>query len=382
MSSTAIRPFRVEIPQAELDDLADRLRRVRWPAELAGTGDTYGVPADRVRRLVAYWLDGFDWRAVEARLNAYPQFVTEIDGEDIHFLHVRSSRPDATPLVLTHGWPGTVLEYLDVIPLLTEPEAADDPAFHLVIPSLPGFGFSGPTRSPGWGRGTRPRRGPSSCGRLGYERYGAVGNDAGSMVSPEIGRVDREHAVGVHVTQLFSFPSGDPAEFEKLTEDDHAALAHLQWFMDNKFAFNVLHSQQPQTVAFALADSPAGLLGWHLQLLGESLDDDFVLANVAIYWFTGTAASAIRFYYEDAHAPAPEQTGPTTTPTGLAMFAGDFRSIRTFAERDHAGIVSWNSYDPGMPSGGAQDAAGHYAAHEAPALLVGDVRRFFAQLTA
>jgi hypothetical protein len=217
--------------------------------------------------------------------------------------------------------------------------------------------------------------------RLGYERYGAVGNDAGSLVSPEIGRIDPEHVVGVHVTQLYSFPSGDPAEFEKLTEDDHAALAHLQWFMDNKFAFNVLHSQQPQTVAFALADSPAGLLGWHLQLMGESLDDDFVLANVAIYWFTGTAASAIRFYYEDAHAPAADHAGPTAAPTGLAMFAGDFRSIRTFAERDHAAIVSWNSYDPGLAAGGAKDAAGHYAAHEAPEILVGDIRRFFAGLT-
>jgi epoxide hydrolase len=380
MSSPAVRPFRVEIPQADLDDLADRLRRTQWPAELPGTGDTYGVPVARVRDLVAYWLDGFDWRAVEARLNSYPQFVTEIDGEDIHFLHVRSSRPDATPLVLTHGWPGTVVEYLDVIAPLTEPESAADPAFHVVIPSLPGFGFSGPTRSPGWGTKRTAKAWAELMHRLGYERYGAAGNDAGSMVSPEIGRIDGEHVVGVHVTQLFSFPSGDPAEFEKLTEDDHAALAHLQWFMDHKFAFNVLHSQQPQTVAFALADSPAGLLGWLLQLFGESLDRDFVLANVAIHWLTGTAASAIRFYYEDAHAPAADPAGPTTTPTGLAMFAGDFRSIRTFAERDHAGIVSWNSYDPGLATGGAQDAGGHYAAHEATDLLVRDIRGFFASL--
>jgi pimeloyl-ACP methyl ester carboxylesterase len=380
VSRTDIRPFRIEVPQAALDDLADRLRRAQWPAELSGTGDAYGVATARVRDLAAYWVDGFDWRAVEARLNAHPQFVTEIDGEDIHFLHVRSSREDATPLVLTHGWPGTVVEYLDVIGPLTEPRSADDPAFHVVIPSLPGFGFSGPTRSQGWGTKRTARAWVELMHRLGYDRYGAVGNDAGSMVSPEIGRIDAEHVVGVHVTQLFSFPSADPAEFEKLTEEDHAALAHLQWFMDNKFAFNVLHSQQPQTLAFALADSPVGLLGWHLQLLGESLDRDFVLANVAIYWLTGTAASAIRFYYEDAHAPDEEPGGPTTTPTGLAMFTGDFRSIRTFAERDHAAIVSWNAYDPGLSTGGAQDAAGHYAAHEATDLLVNDMRQFFADL--
>jgi hypothetical protein len=200
------------------------------------------------------------------------------------------------------------------------------------------------------------------------------------MISPEIGRIDGEHVVGVHVTQFFSFPSGDPAEFEKLTEADHAALAHLQSFLDTKFAFNVLHSQQPQTLAFALADSPVGLLAWNAQLMGESLDPDFVLANVAIYWLTGTAASAIRFYYEDAHLAEEPAAEPTVAPTGLAMFAGDFQSIRAFAGRDHANIVSWNSYDPGLPAGGRQDAPGHYAAHEATDLLVGDIRRFFAQL--
>jgi epoxide hydrolase len=380
MTGTAIRPYRVEIPQVALDDLADRLRRTLWPDELPGVGDSYGVPEDRVRSLARYWLEEFDWRALEARLNAHPQFVTTIDGEDIHFLHVRSSRPDATPLVLTHGWPGTVVEYLDVIAPLTEPESPADPAFHLVIPSLPGFGFSGPTRSTGWNRFRTARAWAELMARLGYERYGAVGNDAGSMISPELGRIDGEHVVGVHVTQLFSFPSGDPAEFDKLTADDHAALAHLQWFMDHKFAFNTLHSQQPQTLAYALADSPVGLLGWNAQLFGESLDPDFVLANVAIHWLTGTAGSAIRFYYEDAHTEE-QPSGPTSTPTGLAMFAGDFRSIRAFAERDHGSIVSWNSYDPGLPAGGPADAAGHYAAHEATDLLVGDLRRFFASLT-
>ncbi len=377
MTGTDIRPFRAEIPQAALDDLAGRLRQTIWPADLPGTGDTYGQATGRIQALVRYWLDRFDWRAVEARLNALPQFVTEIDGEQIHFLHIRSGRPGATPLILTHGWPGSVLEYLDLIGPLTAPPGPGQPAFDLVIPSLPGFGFSGPARSPGWNRYRTARAWAELMRRLGYRRYGAVGNDAGSMISPELGRVDSGHVIGVHVTQLFSFPSGDPAEFASLSEADQAALAHLQWFYDHKFSFNVVQSQQPQTLAFALADSPAGLLAWHAQLFGETLDEDFILANVALYWLTGTAGSAIRFYYEDAHAEAPP-TGPTTVPTGLAMFAGDFQSIRAFAERDHANIVSWHSYGQGIPR--QRDAAGHYAAHEATGVLADDIRQFFLTL--
>jgi pimeloyl-ACP methyl ester carboxylesterase len=381
MTNTAIRPFRVDVPQAALEDLTARLRKALWPHELPGVADSYGVPKQRVRNLADYWLSEFDWRAFEARLNSYPQFVTELDGEDIHFLHVRSSRTDATPLVLTHGWPGSIVEYLDVIAPLTEPESADRPAFHLVIPSLPGFGFSGPTRSTGWDRHRTARAWVELMHRLGYQRYGAVGNDGGSMISPEIGRIDPERVVGVHVTQIFSFPSGDPAEFEGLDETDMAALKHLEWFYANKFSFNALHSQQPQTLAFALADSPVGLLGWNAQLFGESLDKEFIVANVAIYWLTGTAGSSIRFYYEDAHT-AEHPAEPTTTPTGLAMFAGDFQSIRRFAERDHTNIISWNSYDTSTSEHtGANDAAGHYAAHEAPEVLVADIRQFYAQLT-
>jgi pimeloyl-ACP methyl ester carboxylesterase len=369
---TEIRPFRVEIPQADVEDLRTRLRRALWPSELPGVGDSYGVPRSRVEELAAYWLEKFDWRAVEARLNAHPQFVTEIDGETIHFLHIRSADPDATPLILTHGWPGSVVEYLDVI----EPLSA---SFHLVIPSLPGFGFSGPTRSTGWNRYRTARAWNELMSRLGYERFGAAGNDAGSMIAPEQGRNAPERVIGVHVTQLFSFPSGDPAEFAALNETDHKALAKLQWFYDNLMSFNVLQSQQPQTLAFALADSPVGLLAWNSQLFGASLDPEFILANVSIYWFTNTAASAARFYYEDAHTTE-QPTGPTTVPTGLAMFAGDFESIRPFADRDHTRIVSWHAYDTGRPSAGSRDAGGHYAAHEATDLLVNDIHEFFAAL--
>lgn len=374
-----VTPFRIDVPQARLDDLAARLRNALYPDELPGVGDAYGVPGDRVRALAEYWLDEFDWRAVEAELNSYPQFTTEIEGQTIHFLHIRSSRPDATPVILTHGWPGSVLEYLDVIAPLTEPDSPEAPAFHVVIPSLPGFGFSGPTRDTGWNRYRTARAWAELMARLGYERYGAIGNDGGSMVSPEIGRIAPDRVIGVHVTQLFSFPSGDPVEFEGLSEADMAALGHLQWFHENKMAFNTLHSQQPQTLAYALADSPVGLLGWNAQLFGETLDPRFVIANVALYWLTGTAGSSLRFYYEDAHT-AEEPTTPTTVPTGLAMFAGDFQSIRRFAERDHRNIVSWNSYGTPTSEGSANDAGGHYAAHEAPKVLVDDIRQFFAGL--
>jgi len=375
-----ISPFQIEIDQADLDMLNRRLRRALWPSELPAVGDSYGQPGSRIRELVRYWLEEFDWRATESRLNSHPQFTADIDGEQIHFLHVRSARPDATPLILTHGWPGSVVEYLDVIRPLTAPASPAEPAFHLVIPSLPGFGFSGPTHSTGWNQFRTARAWATLMQRLGYDRYGAVGNDAGSMVSPQLGRVDPEHVIGVHVTQLFSFPSGDPAEFEGMTEADMAAMAHLQWFYENKFSFNALHSQQPQTLAYSLADSPIGLLAWNSQLFGESLDPEFIVANVAIYWLTGTSGSAIRFYYEDAHAGEAPRT-PTTVPIGLAMFAGDFQSIRRFAERDHANIVSWHAYGTTDDRRPQTDAAGHYAAHEATDVLVADIREFFARLT-
>ena len=376
MTDTAIRPYRIDIPQSDLDDLHDRLARTRWTDPAPDDG--YGVDLGYVRRLAEHWRTGYDWRAWEARLNAYPQFMTEIDGQDIHFLHVRSPEPDAFPLVLTHGWPGSIVEFLDLIGPLSDPRAhGGDPtdAFHLVIPSIPGFGFSGVTTDPGWGTVRVARAWSELMRRLGYGRYGAHGNDGGSLISPELGRVDTDHVAGVHVTQIFSFPSGDPAEFADLSTEDAAALQTLQWFYENKFSFNQLHSQQPQTLAHALADSPAGLLAWNSQLFtpdttgAKGLDDDFVLTNISIYWFTNTAGSSIRFYYENAKAQA--ATEPTTTPIGLASFAGDFQSMRRFAQRDHHNITQWHTYDaPG----------GHYAAHVEPELMAEDIAGFFRAL--
>ncbi|NUP45858.1 MAG: epoxide hydrolase [Catenulispora sp.] len=358
-----IRPYRVEIAQSAIDDLNDRLDRARWTDTIEGADGEYGTAVSRVRRLAEYWRNGFDWRAYEARLNAYPQFLTEIDGQDIHFLHVRAQAPNGTALLLTHGWPGSQAEYLDVVDPLT---AA---GFDLVIPSIPGYGFAGPTTARGWNLHRTARAWVELMARLGYERYGAVGNDGGSMISPEVGRLDPEHVVGVHVTQLFSFPSGDPAELEALTDDEKKAVQTLQWFWENMGAFNQLQSQQPQTLAHALADSPIGLLGWNIQLLPENLDDDFVLANVATYWLTGTAGSSIRFYREMA-LDRERADGPTTVPTALAGSANDFYGIRRFAERDHANIMRWNVYE----------TPGHYTAHQAPEVLVRDVVEFFDSL--
>jgi epoxide hydrolase len=373
MTETDIAPFRIEIPQSALDDLQARLERTRWPDELPGAGWDYGVPLQYVRRLADRWRDGYDWRTWEARLNELPQCTTTIDGQNVHFIHVRSPEPDALPLIATHGWPGSIVEYIDVIGPLTDPashggDRAD--SFDLVVPSLPGYGFSGPTREAGWSNQRIAAAWAELMRRLGYSRYGAVGNDAGSMISPELGRIDGEHVVGVHVTQLFSFPSGDPAELADLTPEEQQELETLQWFYENKSSFNTLMAQQPQTLAYALLDSPVGLLAWNAQLLGEDLDDDFALTNVMLYWLTETAASAARLYYENARAPHP--TEPTTVPIGLAAFGGDFSGIRRFAERDHSNIVHWSVFDRG----------GHFAAHKVPDLLVGDVRSFFRALRA
>ena len=311
-----------------------------------------------IRSLADHWQTAYDWRSLEARLNSYPQFTTEIDGQNVHFLHVRSPEPNAFPLIVTHGWPGSIVEFLDVIGPLSDPRAhGGDPAvaFDLVIPSIPGYGFSGPTREPGWNNYRIAAAWVELMRRLGYERYGAVGNDAGSLISPEVGRLDPEHVIGVHVTQIFSFPSGDPAEFAGMTEEEQSELGTLQWFVENKMSFNTLMAQQPQTLGYAISDSPLGLLAWNGQLLGEDLDPDFAISNVMLYWLTGTGTSAARLYYENAHVTE-RPTGPTTVPLALAGFGGDFSGIRRFAERDHANIVRWTMFDHG----------GHFAAHKAP----------------
>ena len=377
MDVSTIEPFHIDIPQADLDDLRERLARTRWTPDMPGGGWKYGLASDYLKELAEYWRSGYDWRKQEAVLNEFPQFTTVIDGQRVHFMHVRSPEPGALPLVLTPDWPGSVVEFLDVIGPLTDPRShGADPAdaFDLVIPSIPGFAFSGPTKEPGWNRHRVAAAWVTLMHRLGYDRYGAHGGGGGSYISPEVGRQDAEHVVGVHVTQLFSFPSGDPAEFAKLSDEDRAALEFLQFFFEERMGFNKIMSTRPLTLAHALADSPVGQLAWNAELFnnwdgarpaGDPVDPDYILTNVMLYWLTDTAGSAAQLYYEDAHSEHP--TTPTTTPIGLAGFANDFRSMRPFAERDHANIIHWKTYDCG----------GHYAAREAPDVLAADIREFF-----
>jgi pimeloyl-ACP methyl ester carboxylesterase len=374
-NDTALRPYRTDFPQADLDDLVERLGRTRWPDELPGAGWEYGVPLGWVKEVAEYWRTAYDWRAQEARLNAHPQYVTGIDGADVHFLHVRSPEPDALPLVLTHGWPGSVLEFLDMIGPLTDPRAhGGDPAdaFHVVVPSLPGFGLSGPTREAGWDRSRMARAWTGLMDRLGYGgRWGAHGGDMGSLIGRELGVQRPEGLVGTHVTQIFAFPSGDPAEFAKLTEEDHRRLGILGGFRARN-GYQAIQSTRPQTLSYALTDSPAGQLAWNAELfngfgdVADSIDRDAFLANVTLYWLTGTAGSAARVYFEDTRAGAWEKEEHNPVPTGVAVFPDDFNSIRLFAGRAN-NIVHWSEFAEG----------GHFAALEKPELLTGDIRAFF-----
>ncbi|MET8908894.1 epoxide hydrolase family protein [Micromonospora sp. NPDC004551] len=371
-------PYRIDIPQDRLDDLRQRLANTRWPDQVPGGGWEAGVPLDYLKELADYWQTTYDWRAHEARLNQFPQFTTVIDEQIVHFLHVRSPEPDALPLVLTHGWPGSIVEFLQIIGPLTDPARhGGDPAdaFHVVAPSLPGFGFSNPLASPGWNTNRVARAWAELMNRLGYQRYGAQGGDTGAIVSPELGRVDPAHVLGVHVNNLGTFPSGDPAELVGLTEADQARLALMTTWGQDMAGYAVVQSTRPQTISYALTDSPVGQLAWIVEKFKEwtdpsaalpedAVDRDLILTDVSVYWLTGTAGSAARLYYEDARTWG--QARPrSAVPTGVAVFPNDI-TIRPLAERDH-NVVQWTEFDRG----------GHFAALEAPDLLVADVREFF-----
>jgi epoxide hydrolase len=366
-----IQPFRVEVPQALLDDLRDRVERVRWGEELPDVDWDYGVPLSLVKRQVAHWRERYDWRRWEARLNEHPQFTTRIDGQRVHFLHVRSPEPDALPLILSHGWPGSVFEFLELIAPLTDPRSlGGDPAdaFDLVVPSLPGFAFSGPTHVRGWNTYRIAETWRTLMLGLGYRRFGAVGNDWGSDISLRLGCVAPDEVVGVHVTQIVSLPRGEPGELDGLADDELAALADREWYHEKMDAYHHLQAQQPQTLAHALTDSPVGLLAWfdNIFRVDDGDDDhDFVLTCVHTHWLTGTVASAMRLYREDRLDELPKER--STVPVGLAQFKHDFRSIRRYANRDHTEIRSWNVYDHGS----------HFAANDATQTLVADIRDFF-----
>jgi epoxide hydrolase len=366
----SIEPFRIDIPQADLDDLRERLARTRWPEELPGVGWDYGVPLDYIKEIAEYWRTDYDWRPHEARLNALPQFSTVIDGQHIYFLHVRSPEPDALPLLLTHGWPGSVLEFLDSIGPLTDPRAhGGDPAdaFHLVIPAIPGFGFSGPTTETGWDVRRIARAWATLMQRLGYTRYGAQGGDWGSIISRLLGAEDPDHVVGVHLNFLPLLPSGDL----ELSTEDQARVDRMRKYGSQPAGYLRQQSTRPQTLSYGLTDSPVGQLAWIAEKFVEWTDPssavavEDLLTNVTLYWLTGTAGSSARIYFESTSLRGKPVLCPR--PVGVAVFPHELvPAVRAVAEQTYQ-ITHWSEFDRG----------GHFAALEVPDLFVRDVRDFF-----
>lgn len=355
-----IEPFTIDIPQANLDDLADRLATTRWPDELPDAGWDYGIPLARMKELAEHWRTAYDWRKQEARLNELPQYLTEIDGQRIHFVHVRSANPEALPLILTHGWPGSFLEFLGVIRPLAE-------NFHLVIPSIPGFGFSGPTHERGWDIHRVARAWAELMNRLGYDRYGAQGGDFGSGIARALADVAPDQVVGVHVTYL-PLPPPKGVEFD-LDEEDTRRLDRIKALVANRPAYQALQATRPQTISYALTDSPVGQLAWIAEKFTEWTDPaseipiDHLLTNISLYWLTGTAGSSARLTKETAGVTPPV----CAAPLGVAVLPHDITlAIRPHVEHSFQ-VAQWTEYARG----------GHFAALEVPDLFAADVTRFF-----
>ncbi len=390
----SIQPFKIAIPQEAIDDLHDRLARTRWPNQLPGVGWSRGVPLDYLKDLAGYWRTGYDWRKHEAKLNEFPQYTTEIDGQNIHFLHVRSPEPDALPLILTHGWPSSPMEFLKVIGPLTNPRAHDGnptDAFHVVIPSLPGYGFSTPVQEVGWGNLFRVAQAWAELmSRLGYERYAVQGTDVGSGVAMILGMIDAQRVVSMHLTGTGPPPFGPSVELEGLSEADRARGERFNAFQADGTGYLQIQATRPQTLAYSLNDTPVGQLAWIVEkfqawtdpaarLPEDAVDRDQLLTNVSIFWFTGSGASSAHATYEGMQAframvaqqsqgsgaQQSEQSGP---PTGVAVFAAD-NTIRSLFDPGNR-ISHWSEFDRG----------GHFPAMEVPNLLIGDIREFFSKL--
>lgn len=373
-AAAAVEPFRVEVPEADLEDLRERLARTRWPRPAPVPDWSQGIPVDYLREICEYWRTEYDWRRVEERLNALPQFRTEIDGVGIYFIHLRSPEPDATPLVMSHGWPGSVLEFLGTIGPLTEPTAHGGPAedaFDLVIPALPGYGFSDAPGETGWDPDRVGRAWAELMERLGYERYGAQGGDWGSAISRGVARHGGERVIGIHLNHDYV----DGTKIERLgVEDDFE-----RWTVERRAEFNRTgrgYSRQqatrPQTLGFSLADSPAGQCAWILEKFHFWSDPetiygrDALLDNVTLYWLTNSAASSARIYWETARARRP--IVPAGVPYALSVFPHDINPV---PER-------WiRAAEPDLVYYNLLERAGHFAAMEDPELFVGEVRAAF-----
>jgi epoxide hydrolase len=367
-----IRPFRVEVPDAVLEDLRDRLARTRWPDQIPGSGWGYGTDLAYLRELCEYWRTGFDWRAQEDRLNRWPHFLTEIDGQQIHFIHARSDDPGALPLIMSHGWPDSVSGFLEVIEPLRE-------NFHVVVPSLPGYGWSGPTAEPGWDVQRVADAWAALMARLGYDRYGVQGGDWGAMISATLAARAPEHVVGLHSNMLMAFP--EDASNIALTDEETADLEAAGTFLQMGSAYQEIQGKNPQTLGYGLTDSPAGLAGWIVEKFRawtdnngspeDALTRDQILTNLTVYWVTKTINSSIRLYCETQRTGQYGLIGDyVEVPTAAAVFPNEmFRTPRAYAET-RFNIVRYTRFDRG----------GHFAALEEPDLLVDDIRTFFKEL--
>ena len=380
----SVRSFTIRIPETQLADLKRRLDGARIPEPLQGDGWTHGTDISYLRRLVTYWRHGFDWRAQERRLNQLEQFTTTIDGLAVHFVHRRSKHPDALPLLITHGWPGSFVEFTKIIGPLTDPEAhggtAAD-AFHVVMPSIPGFAFSEAPREPGYGPARIAQLEARLMARLGYTRYGVQGGDWGSIISTQVALADTPHVVGLHLNMCFGAPPAGADPNAGLTDRELARLKVRQAFQNEETGYQQIQGTKPQTLGVALNDSPVGLAAWIVEKFRTWCDcngdpesvftKDELLTNITLYWLTETAASSARIYYESRHAaPSATAGGRVEVPTACADFPKEIIwSPRRWLDGRY-NITRWTE----MPRGG------HFAALEQPQLLVDDVRAFFRDL--
>jgi len=389
-TAAAIRPLSVEFDEEQIEDLRRRIAATRWPTKELVADRSQGVQLEPLRELARYWLDDYDFGRIEARLNALPQFVTAIDGVDVHFVHVQSAHEDALPLIMTHGWPGSVIEQIDTVGPLTDPTAhggsAED-AFHLVLPSLPGYGFSGEPKEIGWALSRFARAWAELMNRLGYSHYVAQGGDVGAGVTDAMGRLAPEGLVGIH-TNLLVPALNDPGALPAATEEEQAALAAIKTFQTSGNGYFVEQSTRPQTIGYALLDSPVSLAAWmidhdtdaYYKIAGAFVEDkpsgnltrDHILDNVTLYWLTGTGASAARSYWE-AYGPdaaAAKQAPPPEVrlPVGFTTFPGEiWKTPRSWVEKSYPSVVYFNAVDKG----------GHFAAWEEPELFSEELRAAF-----
>lgn len=377
---TAITPFEIHIADEQLEDLKQRLAAARWPDAETPDDWSQGTPLAYMKELADYWRTQYDWRAVESRLNALPQFKTELDGVDIHFLHVRSPEAEARPLLMTHGWPGSILEFMKVIGPLTDPvahggDAAD--AFHVIAPALPGYGFSGKPTTTGWGVEKIGREWGALMARLGYDQYLAQGGDWGSMVTTQVALQDPEHCIAIHTNMPVVGP--DPATMDDLTPLEQSALAGAKFYQDWDSGYSKQQSTRPQTVGYGLVDSPVGQAAWIVEKFYQWMDcdghpeniltRDELLDNIMMYWLTGSGASSARLYWESFGKGG--SLGEINTPTGISIFPKEiFRTSRRWAERRYTNIIYWNELNKG----------GHFAAAEQPQTFVDEVRGCFRTL--